>query len=474
MGTRHCVGSQYITEDPNREEPAPCRPGSTQDVLKHLTTLYRSGVVGHLSDEQLLERFIELGDETAEEAFATLVRRHGPMVVGVCLRVLGDVHEAEDAFQATFLVLARKATSVVPRENVANWLYGVAFRTANEARVRALRRRAREEQVSRRPHAVTPDAAYLDELRAILDEELARLPARSRAPIVLCELEGLTRQEAARRLRVPEGTLSSRLARAKARLRERLARRGLALPAGALSLVLVREASATVLSDALIESTTLAVMRVAAGISAAGVVSTSVASLTEGVLKAMLLTKVKGIVLALGTMAATVSSAVVLAQSGTGQVQAVPQSGADRTTAMEQKLDRIIEALDRMSGNTAFRSDVHPVHAAPEKTGDRYGPAAGTAKEFIRFGPAGETAKVAPRAKATSKDAPDPFDSPEIAADPRSLRVADRLEAVERDLQTMQQMLTNLASRVTGLEKRGAWHDRPIHEAAPAGVPAKK
>ena len=127
--------------------------GSTRDVLRHLTTLCRSGVLGNLNDEELLERFIELSDDSAQEAFSTLVRRHGPMVLGVCIRVLRDSHEAEDAFQATFLVLARKATSVVPREKVANWLYGVAYRTAHEARVRAIGRRAREERVGKRLRA---------------------------------------------------------------------------------------------------------------------------------------------------------------------------------------------------------------------------------------------------------------------------------------------------------------------------------
>ncbi len=125
------------------------RRGSTQDVLRHLRTLYCCGVIGQQSDEQLLEQFIALHDDTAEEAFAALVQRHGPMVFGVCRRTLGDAHEAEDAFQATFLVLARKARSVIRREKVASWLYGVAYRTARELRVRTGRRRAREERVSR-------------------------------------------------------------------------------------------------------------------------------------------------------------------------------------------------------------------------------------------------------------------------------------------------------------------------------------
>ena len=291
------------------------RGGSTRDVLRQLQTLYRCGVTGHQSDEQLLERFLARRDDAAEEAFTAIVQRHGPMVLGVCLRVLGDRHEAEDAFQATFLVLARKAASVIRRDKVANWLYGVACRTAKEARGRTARRRAREERVSMSPQIKTLPTETPHELRGILDEELARLPARYRAPVVLCELEGLSRQEAARRLGVPEGTISSRLARAKNQLRDRLARRGLGLPIVVLSAALVREASAANLSDALIESTAEAAMCVAAGSSASMAAAASVVSLTEGVLKTMLLTKLKVTVLSLGTLGLIVSGAAVLGQS---------------------------------------------------------------------------------------------------------------------------------------------------------------
>ena len=324
---------------------------STRDAFRHLTTLCQSGVLGNLNDEQLLERFIELSDESSQDAFAILVRRHGPMVFGVCRRILRDTHAAEDAFQATFLVLARKASSVIPREKVANWLYGVAYRTAHEARVRAARRRAREEKVARRLRVQTIDESAHNELLAILDDELSSLPARYRGPIVLCELEGLSRQEAAERLGVPEGTVSSRLARAKARLRDRLARRGLTNPAGAVSFVAIREASASVLSDSLIESTALVATRVAAGVSATAVVSTSVVSLTEGVLKSMLLTKLKGIAFVIGSSVAVVSGAVALGQTAPGN-QSTPRSDPERMTVMERKLDRIIDALDRMSGAT--------------------------------------------------------------------------------------------------------------------------
>ena len=336
------------------------RGGSSREVERHLRTLYQFGVAGTFGDEQLLERFLARRDEAAEEAFAELVQRHGPMVLGVCRRILGDAHEAEDAFQATFLVLARKAASVVSREKVASWLYGVAVRTAKEARVRAARRRAREERVSTPVHVEPPDDGSPEELRDILDEELARLPARHRGAVVLCELEGLSRPEAARRLGIPEGTLSSRLARAKAQLRDRLASRGVSLPVAALSAILVREAKATILPLHLLESTVQAATFVAAGPTAAAGLSASVASLSEGVIKTMLIAKLKGIALAVGTMTAVVSGAVVLAQSGPGSQSGPADSGTetkvaarrdsdDRAAALEKKLDRILDALDRMT-----------------------------------------------------------------------------------------------------------------------------
>ena len=207
-------------------------PGeSARQVLRQLNTLFRSGVAGPLSDEELLEQFVAGEEESAEAAFAALVDRHGAMVLGVCRRVLGNRHAAEDAFQATFLVLSRKAPEIARREQLASWLYGVARRAALDARARASRQRANEKRLRIMSAAQNTDEIQTTELRSILDEELGRLPERHRTAIVLCELEGLSRREAASRLGVSEGTLSSRLARAKVRLRDRLTRRGLALSA---------------------------------------------------------------------------------------------------------------------------------------------------------------------------------------------------------------------------------------------------
>ena len=178
------------------------------------------------SDCQLLKRFVKGRDEAAFEA---LVRRHACLVFSVCRRVLGSIPDAEDAFQATFLVLLRKASSVGRRGSLGNWLYGVAYRTALEARTATARRRRKEAQVVP-PAQAQPDETAR-ELLPLLDEELRGLPDKYRAPVVLCELEGKSRKEAARLLGWPEGTVAGRLARARVLLARRLARYGLALPA---------------------------------------------------------------------------------------------------------------------------------------------------------------------------------------------------------------------------------------------------
>jgi RNA polymerase sigma factor (sigma-70 family) len=247
---------------------------------------------GAVTDGWLLERFLSTREE---DAFAVLVRRHGPMVLGVCRRILGNPHDAEDAFQATFLVLVRKAASIVPRDRVGNWLYGVAYRTALEARVRINRRRAKEKQVEDLPHPqqVEKEAVW-QELRLLLDRELTRLPEKFRAPVVLCDLEGRSRQEAARQLRLPEGTLSSRLATARKTLARRLSRYGPALSGGVLALVLAERASAAQVPAELLRSVIKAATLVGKGPGAvAAVTSAQVVALSEGVLQAMKLTRFK-------------------------------------------------------------------------------------------------------------------------------------------------------------------------------------
>jgi RNA polymerase sigma factor (sigma-70 family) len=269
-------------------------------VLDHLrrAVLRRDG--SGLTDGQLLESFISRRDEAA---FEVLVRRHGPMVLGVCRRVLRDHHDAEDAFQATFLVLVRKAGSVVPREMVANWLHGVAYRTARKARALRARHHVRERQVTAMPEpgSVPPDNCWHD-LQPVLDQELSRLPDKHRLPIVLCDLEGKTGKEAARQLGWPEGTLASRLSRGRALLAKRLTRRGLALSGGSLAAVLSGNAACASVPTALVSTTVKAASLLAAGQALTpGLISAKVSALAEGGLKVMFLTKVK-ITLLLGVI----------------------------------------------------------------------------------------------------------------------------------------------------------------------------
>ncbi len=241
-------------------------------------------------DAQLLERFALHRDEAAFEA---LVQRFGPMVLGVCRRVLGDSDLTEDAFQATFLALALHAHAIRHRDRLGSWLYGVAYRTATKARVQAARRRARERKV-RPPRPAGPlEEVMRRDLRSALDEEVSRLPDKYRGPFVLCYLEGLTNEEAARALGCPPGTVFTRLARARALLRGRLVRRGVTLSAAALGTAASEEATAAV-PAALMGSTRRAAAAVAAGKAAAGgEVSTRAVALAEGVVRAMYLGKLK-------------------------------------------------------------------------------------------------------------------------------------------------------------------------------------
>ena len=221
-------------------------------VIYSLRRAALSPEMADLTDAQLLDCFLAYQDEAA---FETLLRRHGPMVLGVCQRVLGNAHDATDAFQAAFLVLVSKATSIRDREKVGNWLYGVAHRTAREARAVLARRRAVEKQVQDMPHPQVQPDGMEREVLAVLDEELSRLPEKYRMPVVLCELEGRSRKDVARQLRLPEGTVSSRLATARKMLAARLTRRGLALSSGALAMALSHKAASAAVPAALMIST---------------------------------------------------------------------------------------------------------------------------------------------------------------------------------------------------------------------------
>jgi RNA polymerase sigma factor (sigma-70 family) len=296
-----------------------------------------------MTDAQLLECFVSRRDEAA---FEILVRRHGPMVLGVCHRALHNIHDAEDAFQATFLVLARKAPSIGQRELVANWLYGAAYRAALEAK--AARRRVRERQVSVMPEPeVVAEAQDRADLRPVLDQELSRLPDRYRVPVVLCDLQGRTRKDVARQLGIPAGTLSGRLTTARRLLARRLIRRGCAPAGGALAALSQGVASACVPSPLVVSRVKAASLLVAG--QAAGLISDKVAALTEGVLKSMLLTKPKsvlGVLLVLGALFAVswlgvvpLANRLAVAQEKKREATAAPPPAAARQPKLRATFD---------------------------------------------------------------------------------------------------------------------------------------
>jgi RNA polymerase sigma factor (sigma-70 family) len=319
--------------------------GQLSHFLRHLRRVIGPCADAPAVDGQLLDRFIRTRDE---DAFVALMRRHGPMVLGVCRRVLHDAHDAEDAFQATFLVLARKAGAIRRQESAASWLCRVAYRLAVTARLRAAKRRALERQASEmararsqsnhRASGFNPEA-HGRELRLLLDEELDRLPGKYHAPLVLCYLQGKTHEEAARELHWPTGTVKGRLARAREMLRQRLARRGLAFPASLAGALMMETTSTAAVPAALVDTTVKAVLAGAAGHAALGVISAEVAALVEGVTKTMFITKLKivaAVVMAvglLGTSAGLLTRQVLAAQTP-GQAAISPNVQASEPRAL--------------------------------------------------------------------------------------------------------------------------------------------
>jgi RNA polymerase sigma factor (sigma-70 family) len=298
----------------------------------HLAALFRAGTVTGWSDRELLDRFVDRGepdDEGAELAFAALVERHGPMVLSVCREVLGDRHDAEDAFQAAFLVLASRARSIRRRESVAAWLHGVALRVAACARSRAARRRRHERkwgEMAARAGGGGADgedrSPSLESLDQVLHQELQRLPDRYSAAVILCHLEGMTHEQAARQLGWPVGTVRSRLARGRDRLRDQLTRRGFA-PAVLLPTL---NASRTPegIPSGLTESAVRAAIQFAAGEAAAAGTGLAVLTLARGVLKVMILSKQLKIAGALVVAGSLATGAVGFAFQ---EVKTVPGSG---------------------------------------------------------------------------------------------------------------------------------------------------
>jgi RNA polymerase sigma factor (sigma-70 family) len=334
----------------------------TSRLLRRLRIATAGPAGDDATDAHLLERYVASRDALS---FAAIVDRHGPLVWGVCRRLLENCQDAEDAFQATFLVLVRKAGTVVPRHMVGNWLHGVARRTALKARALAARRRARECQVIELPdREVSPPEAWAD-VRGVIDEELTRLPGRYRAVVLLCDLEGKTRAQAARQLGVPAGTVAGWLWRARVLLARRLTRRGVSLSGASLATALVLyEASARV--PARVVSTTVdTAAQFAAGTLGPGVVRAPVAALTQGVLHSMFLSKLKAVlalVVAAGILGTAVTGLAIHATAGeqpkakakaepegkTGKPVAEPTGDPVDLRRLKQEVERLRAELDAL------------------------------------------------------------------------------------------------------------------------------
>ncbi len=327
-------------------------------VLRHIRGFVAAEQASQLPDRQLLERF-RTGHE--EKAFAALVQRYGPLVWGVCRRVLHNWHDAEDAFQATFLVLARKAGSIRKQESVGSWLYQVAYHAALKARAQTASQKppplpSRKLGMwhgcdSRGSRADPLDELTGRELLAVLDSELVRLPERCRAPLVLCYLESQTCDQAARQLGWSLRTLKRRLEQGKKLLGARLARRGLALSTGLLAAALAPSAATATVPAVLVGATVRAALAVAAGKAAsAGAVTASVAALAESALRAMAVSKLKiGTALVLAVSVLTTGAGVLVHQAVAGKLTDPSQAEATqppvkRTNATERPKTGLLAA----------------------------------------------------------------------------------------------------------------------------------
>ena len=335
-------------------------------LQKELRALFEFGVVRDWSDRQLLERFLTIDRAEAEEAFTFLVERHGPMVLDICRHVLDDSHDAQDAFQATFLVLLRRARSIRNRDSLASWLFGVAMRVARRARYAAIARRFHERKAGNLASKLAPSSNGQPERVAALHDEIARLPERFREPIVLCHLEGLSTAAAAQRLGCAHGTILSRLARGRERLRRRLIQRGLAFPAGPFAVPSVSHETPATLPAALVASTVRVRRSALAGRAAldAGV-SVSVSALTEGTLRALLMTRITiaTALIATTTAVATLTISLIRPTLGAGSRVAVreerlqPPDRVDDLDAMARRdLDLLQGAWYRVSSETAGKN----------------------------------------------------------------------------------------------------------------------
>ena len=321
-------------------------------LVWHLRRLAEGQTATAQSDRQLLEQFIFRHDQAS---FAALVRRHGPMVLSVCRRVLQHTQDAEDAFQATFLVLARKAAGVRKYESLGCFLHGVAYRTAAKLRAQVVRRAVRERELPGRPSAFPAEDITWRELRSVLDEELQSLPERYRAPLVLCYLEGETQDEAARRMGWSLGTFRRRLEQGRNALGRRLTRRGLTLSAVLTVPLLAGTTARAMVSPLLLEETVRAGLALANGRGTAGLVSAQVAALLRGGTNTLLTAKAKVAVLLLAGLALAVGGVLTHQTLNAGPaappaVSPPPQAKAApaRPAPATSEKDRTVEIKGRV------------------------------------------------------------------------------------------------------------------------------
>jgi RNA polymerase sigma factor (sigma-70 family) len=317
--------------------------------VRHIRSLVSRQANGILSDQQLLESFLT---QRSEASFEALVQRHGPMVLGVCRRVLRHTQDAEDAFQATFLVLARKAASIRKHESLGSWLHGVARHTARRLQAKTARRVTHEHRLTGRPAGDSIDDLTWRELKGVLDEELWRLPEKYRAPLVLCYLEGKTQDEAARQLDWSKGTFRRRLEQGRDALGHRLTRRGLALSAVLTVPLLAGTTVRAMMPPLLVEDTVRAGLAMASGRSTAGLVSGQVAALAEGGANTLLTAKAKVAVVLLAAL--VLAAGGVLTHQTLNARPAVPPSESPPTQSKAApapaipKNDRTVEIKGRV------------------------------------------------------------------------------------------------------------------------------
>ena len=302
---------------------------------QQLDRLFRLGTVAGATDSQLVEQFVTGDDESAALAFKAIVERHGSMVLRVCRLVLRDAHAAEDAFQATFLVLARRARTLGSRELLCNWLYGVAARTARKARATAMRQQVRDRAVAYHRPVATFEPS-LDEsqrdLEQVLHEEIDRLPRPYRTAVVICYLEGMSQAQAARQLQLAESTVRGRLARARTMLSQRLTRRGVGFSTGLLALDATANASAQHLPGATTRATArAALLFVKRGTVMQGaVISTTAQSIANGVVSTMWFSTLKSAAAMVMAVCLVAGGAALLAQP-----VVEPQRGGKPTQAAD-------------------------------------------------------------------------------------------------------------------------------------------